>query len=92
MRKIKTGMYNNVSEFMRELVRDRQERERICGEVQNQLGKGLAAGTITTLQAAGSTISSFGIEDDVTLSNLFADVVARGKARVQAAPRKVLKR
>ena len=27
--KIKTGMYNNVSEFMRELVRERQERERI---------------------------------------------------------------
>ena len=114
--KIKTGMYNNVSEFMRELVRDRQERERIRGEVQNQLGKGLAAGTITTLQSAGSTIAAFGIEDDVTmdavregllqiergmgievrgeaeLSNLFADVIARGKTRVQSASRKVLKR
>lgn len=114
--KIKTGMYNNVSEFMRELVRDRQERERVRGEVQKQLGKGLAAGTITNLQAAGSIISSFGIKDDVTmdavregllqiergegievrgeaeLSNLFADVIARGKMRVQAASRKALKR
>ncbi len=114
--KIKTGMYNNVSEFMRELVRDRQERESIRSEVQNQLVKGLAAGTINTLQAAGSTISSFGIEDDFTmdavregllqiergegievrgeaeLSNLFADVIARGKIRVPAASRKALKR
>lgn len=92
------------------------KNERIRGEVQNQLGKGLAAGTITTLQAAGSKIAAFGIEDDVTmdaviegilqiergegievrgeaeLSNLFADVIAKGKARVRAASGKVLKR
>lgn len=69
--KVKSGLYNSVSEAVRELVREQKLRDARRRKVQKSLQEGLAAGRLGVLpnpETVARTLADFEEEDEETIA------------------------
>ena len=69
--KVKSGLYNSVSEAVRELVREQKLRDAKRRKVQKSLEKGLAAGRLGVLpnqETVARKLADFDDEDEETVA------------------------
>ena len=75
--KVRTGLYNNASEFMRELIRDRKDREERRKRVEKSIEDGLSSGSLAHVDLADS-------EDDATIAAVRAGLQSVEQGRYVA--------